>query len=470
MLFNSFEFVAFLCVVLALYWSLTSRLKTWFLLLASYFFYASWDYRFLSLIALSTVVDFWAARAIHRSKDPARRRLFLLASLTTNLGMLGFFKYFDFFLENLIVLLGKLGWSPELSTLGIILPVGISFYTFQTLSYTIDVYRSDVEPSDDFVAFATFVAFFPQLVAGPIERFGRLFPQLARPSGPKLHYLRMGLFLVLQGYLKKVVIADNIAPVVDEVFQSPAAYNAGELCEAAILFAAQIYCDFSGYTDIARGVAYFLGVELVANFRAPFCSRSITEFWRRWHISLSQWLRDYLYIPLGGNRRGAARTYANLMTTMLLGGLWHGAAWTFLAWGAIHGFLLAFERLLGLATTDTPPSASWRSVPFQLVRWLITFALVVAAFVFFRADSIGDACSILASILTGAGFSSLLTLRLAYVMLGILALDLPVLLTERQAWILDSPLTLRLAAYSLFLLLILILSGQNNESFIYFAF
>jgi len=469
-LFNSYEFVIFFAVVLALYWSLPARWRIYLLLAASYVFYASWDYRFLSLILLSTVIDFASGLAIHSTADPRRRRLFLILSMSADLGILGFFKYYNFFVANLRELLTHLGVTTHLGTLDLILPLGISFYTFQAMSYTIDVYRRAAEPSRDFVTFATFVAFFPHLIAGPIMRYEHLYPQLKNPAPANPLWMRMGLFLALQGYVKKVVISDNIAPVVDQVFNNIGGHNAGRLLEAALLFTAQIYCDFSGYSDIARGIAYFLGVELVPNFRAPLLAASITDFWRRWHISLSQWLRDYLYIPLGGNRRGPRRTYVNLMTTMLLGGLWHGADWKFVAWGGLHGMLLALERRFRRAGAIGLALSAPSNLAAHLAWMLPTQAMVVLAFVFFRAASIGDGWRLLAGVASGAGLSNVLTLRLAYTFGAIALLDVPLFLTDQQAWALRLPLPARVALYTLLLLAIITLSGQQNQAFIYFAF
>jgi alginate O-acetyltransferase complex protein AlgI len=471
MLFNSFQFVVFLVPVLLGYWLLPSRSKTYFLLAASYVFYGSWDYRFLSLIVLSTMIDYGAGLAIDATEDPRRRKLYLLVSMTANLGILGFFKYCNFFVENLEVLLRSLGVSFDFGTLHIVLPVGISFYTFQSMSYTIDVYRRQTKATPDFIGFATYVAFFPQLVAGPIERFDRLYGQLENPVPPTVEYLRRALFLCLQGYVKKVVIADNISAVIDPVFDNPARFMSGALLEASVLFTCQIYCDFSGYSDIARGVSYLFGVELMENFRAPLFSRSITEFWRRWHISLSTWLRDYLYIPLGGNRKGPRATYVNLMLTMLLGGLWHGAQWKFVVWGALHGLALAFERrFVFRGRSRDIPLPTRRNWPLHLCLQLVTFAAVVFIFIFFRADDLTGAYVIIRRIAALVDIRAVATLRLAYALGAIVILDLPLFLTDCQTWALRWPLVLRVILYSLLLLSLVVLSGHHNQSFIYFAF
>ncbi len=470
MLFNSYQFIIFFLVVLTIYWSLPSRWRVYLLLAASYLFYASWDYRFLSLIMLSTVIDFASGLAISSTENARRRRLFLILSMSADLGLLGFFKYGNFFIENLRVLLLHLGVRTDLRTLDIILPLGISFYTFQAMSYTIDVYRRAAEPARDFITFATFVAFFPHLIAGPIMRYDYLYPQLKNPARPNPEWLRMALFLLLQGYVKKVVISDNIAPVVDAVFAHVGWHKPGQLLEAAVLFTCQIYCDFSGYSDIARGLAYLLGVELVPNFRAPLLAASITDFWRRWHISLSQWLRDYLYIPLGGNRAGTLRTYANLMTTMLLGGLWHGADWKFVAWGGMHGGLLALERRFRGRETRAGHPTGWRRLLGHLFWMVPTQAIVVIAFVFFRAASFGDAWFLLTTVATGTGLAAAATVRLVYTLVAIVLLDLPVFLSDLQVWPLRLPLALRVSVYTVLMLALITLSGQQSQSFIYFAF
>jgi len=345
MLFNSISFFFFVPIVLLGVRLLPGTQRQRWLLLASYFFYGSWDWRFLALILFTTAVDYWIAHRIHRSDDPDERRRALLVSVCVNLGVLGFFKYFNFFIDSAAALLEAAGLHASLPALQIILPVGISFYTFQSMSYVIDVYRRDTVPAQTFVLYALYVSYFPQLVAGPISRVGDLMPQLAAPSRVTADRVNFGLCLILIGLAKKVLIADMLAPEVDRIFADPESQSSGMLLRGAYFFAFQIYCDFSAYSDIARGVSEFFGVRLMINFEQPYLSRSITEFWRRWHISLSSWLRDYLYIPLGGNRLGAAKTYRNLMLTMLIGGLWHGAAWTFVAWGAWHGALLALERL-----------------------------------------------------------------------------------------------------------------------------
>lgn len=336
MLFTQLTFWVFFAIVAALYVLLPHKAQNRMLLVASYVFYGAWDWRFLSLILLSTGVDYVVGLKIGAEDHQARRKRLLAISLAVNLGMLGVFKYFGFFVSSFEALLAQFGYETDPFVLSIVLPVGISFYTFQTLSYTIDIYRRELEPSRDFLDFALFVAFFPQLVAGPIERARNLLPNIAAPRMLSWDALGRGAVLCLLGLIKKVVIADAIAPSVDAVYASPDPTRA-DVILATWLFAIQIYCDFSGYTDIARGVAKMLGFRLMRNFAQPYFAVDPQEFWRRWHISLSTWLRDYLYISLGGNRGGAWTTYRNLMATMALGGLWHGAAWNFVLWGIYQG-------------------------------------------------------------------------------------------------------------------------------------
>ncbi len=384
MLFNTFAYAAFLPTTLAAVWLSPAKWRNIILLGASYVFYGAWDVRFLGLLLLSTITDFVVARRLEDSDDAKARRGLLLVSLTVNLGILGFFKYFGFFVESAATLLDTIGLAPNPPLLSIVLPVGISFYTFQTMSYSIDVYRGITTAERDLVVFALFVAFFPQLVAGPIERAQRLLPQLRdrdrRPSG---QLVEEGLYLILMGLFKKVVIADTMAPIVEAAYRDLPTQSGWALLVAAYAFSLQIYGDFSGYTDIARGSAALLGIRLMVNFRQPYLATSITDFWRRWHISLSAWLKDYLYIPLGGNRRGTTTTYRNLIITMLLGGLWHGAAWTFVVWGGLHGTALAVHR----RTRSSRQSTGSRRVMAQLM----TFHLVTFLWVFFRAPDFSAA-------------------------------------------------------------------------------
>ena len=386
MLFTQLEFPIFFVMVLAAAWLCQTRVsRNGLLLAASYYFYAYWDYRFCGLLILSTVVDFAVARAIAATATQSTRRRLLLVSLVVNLGVLGFFKYFNFFIESAAPLLESIGLGS--STLSIILPVGISFYTFQTLSYTIDVYRGVIKPTDRFLDFATYVAFFPQLVAGPIVRARELLPQLALLPTWSTRRFYGGGQQMLRGAVKKVLLADRLGEMVDVVFAGPDLYNGPTAWIAVLAYTGQIYFDFSGYSDIAIGAAKMLGYRFPVNFRHPYLATSVAEFWRRWHMTLSRWLRDYLYISMGGSRHGALATYRNLFITMALGGLWHGAAWTFVLWGLWHGTALAVERF----TKAAPP---------KLIGWLITFLIVIFGWVLFRSDSLSTAGTIFRQMFT----------------------------------------------------------------------
>jgi alginate O-acetyltransferase complex protein AlgI len=389
MIFTRPVFLLFLLATFGVYWTLrTNRSRKAWLCLASYYFYGYWDYRFLALILFCTVFDFLTARALEGQTDEHRRKLFITLSICVNLGVLGFFKYCNFFLASAVALLEAFGWTGPAPTLRILLPVGISFFTFQSMSYTVDVYRRQIPAQRDFLDFATFVAFFPQLVAGPIVRARDFLPQLGTIKLFEQIDVRRALALFAVGYFKKACIADNVAAAIDPVFANPEGYGAASRALGGALYSVQIFCDFSGYTDMAKAVAALFGYSLAKNFDAPYFSRSIQEFWQRWHISLSTWLRDYLYIPLGGSRGSIARANRNLMLTMLLGGLWHGANWTFILWGALHGLALVLHRrvLVGFGG-DSP---GW---PFRVTGWAMTLIWVVFCFTIFRLPNIDVAWS-----------------------------------------------------------------------------
>ncbi len=391
MLFNSLAFLVFLPVVVGLYYRLGHRYQNLLLLVASYVFYGWWDVRFLVLLALSTVVDYHCAWRMGQTEDLKKRKRYLLVSICTNLGILGFFKYFNFFIESAAPLLNQLGMQADGLTLRIILPVGISFYTFQSLSYTVDVYRRELKPVRNFWDVALYVSFFPQLVAGPIERAVNLLPQVQNPRSFDAKRFVDGSWLILVGYLKKVVIADRCAALVAGGFSGTALPGEGlDTWMIVYAFAFQIYGDFAGYTDIARGVARLLGFELMKNFGAPYFVTSPSQFWRHWHISLSTWLRDYLYIPLGGNRGGGVRTYVNLSLTMLLGGLWHGAGWAFVVWGIYHGVLLIAHRLmqpvLETAAQILPKGRTWLR-GYKAAGIIFFFHLTCIGWLIFRIGS-----------------------------------------------------------------------------------
>ena len=399
MLFNSLDFAIFFPLVFVFYWIVAKNksARNVFLLVASYFFYGWWDWRFLFLIVISSLVDYVVGYQLSKTSIHKNRKLLLGLSLLVNLGFLCYFKYTNFFIETFIDSFRLFGKTIEVSTLNIILPVGISFYTFQTLSYTIDVYRNQLKPTKDILSFFAFVAFFPQLVAGPIERASHLLPQFYRTYRFNYEMVKSGLLLMAFGLFKKMVIADRVAILVNQVYNNPSEYHGYETILATVFFAFQIYCDFSGYSDIAIGIGRTMGFDLMKNFDSPYFSKSITEFWRRWHISLSTWFRDYVYIPLGGNRKGEARTYFNLFAVFLISGLWHGAAMTFLIWGAIHGLIIMLEKALSPLRTYAYNTLSVNRDSFsnKLVFAGITFFIVCISWVFFRANSLKDAFSIL---------------------------------------------------------------------------
>ena len=477
MLFNSYIFWAFFALVLISYRCLPHRGQNWMLLVASYIFYGAWDWRFLSLVLFSTFMDFFLAIQIGKQKDARMRKVLLGISCCSSLGLLGFFKYFNFFARELTDLLGAIGLEFMKPTMDIVLPVGISFYTFQTMSYTIDVYRGRTQPVKNLGDFALYVAFFPQLVAGPIERSTHLIPQITNPRTVRASDFSEGLWLILWGLFKKVVIADNMATIVNGLFaENPRVLTGPECWIAVYAFALQIYCDFSGYSAIARGVARWMGFHLTSNFLFPYFSATPSEFWTRWHISLSSWLRDYLYIPLGGNRAGVWKTYRNLLLTMLLGGLWHGAAWGFLAWGLVHGLLLigyrmGEGRLWWRQGTPAPSSASlglWR-----LPLALIFFHLVCVTWLFFRAKSIDQAGIMLGRMFTDFQGSTLAMFGIS----SIIFFGLPIVLLELWLFIRNDDLlpakqhwTVRSLVYSHFALMLLTFPPSQNHEFIYFQF
>ncbi len=419
MLFNSGVFLQFFAAFLLLYWltrkSLTAR--NVLILVASYLFYgwwapdpaagseagplpnvfltSLWHCRFLALLFATSLLDYSVARGVDRLQTPRSRQLLLAVSIVANLGVLGFFKYADFFSGSVASLLAQCGIAIQARTLGLVLPVGISFYTFQSMSYAIDVYRRELPATRNLLHFLAYVSFFPQLVAGPIERARHLLPQFSRTVIITTGMLEEGVWLILWGFFKKVVVADNVAPLADLVYGG-ATYSAPTVVLGTLAFALQIYCDFSGYSDIARGTARVLGFDIMWNFDLPYAATSVRDFWRRWHISLSTWLRDYLYIPLGGNRLGPARAYTNLLVTMLLGGLWHGAAWNFVFWGLWHGAGLAAQR----AWTGKRSAPAAHSKLRRAAGWIVTLLFVLYGWLLFRArslDKIGDMTRALAN-------------------------------------------------------------------------
>ena len=405
MLFNSLDFAVFLPIVFILYWFATQRnlrLQNALIVAASYVFYGWWDWRFLSLIIFSTMVDYSIGKRLKSEEKQGIRKLLLWSSIIVNLGFLGFFKYYNFFLDNFIAAFSFLGQEIHANSLNIILPVGISFYTFQTLSYTIDVYKKKLEPTEDFIAFSAFVCFFPQLVAGPIERATNLLPQFYKKRTFEYDKAADGLRQILWGLFKKVVIADNCAEYANLIFNNYQDYNGSTLLLGAIFFTFQIYGDFSGYSDIAIGISRLFGFNLMQNFATPYFSRDIAEFWRRWHISLSTWFRDYLYIPLGGSKGGTWIKVRNTFIIFLVSGFWHGANWTFIVWGGLNALYFLPLLLLKRNRTNLGVIAEGRILPSLKEFWQMgtTFLLTVLAWVFFRAESITHAINYLRGLFT----------------------------------------------------------------------
>jgi alginate O-acetyltransferase complex protein AlgI len=400
MLFNSIDFAIFLPIVFALYWFVTNhnlKLQNALIVAASYVFYGWWDWRFLSLIIFSTLVDYSIGRRLKNEEKPSTRKILLWTSIIVNLGFLGFFKYYNFFVDNFVAAFSFFGQELQPNTLNIILPVGISFYTFQTLSYTIDVYQKKLEPTEDFIAFSAFVCFFPQLVAGPIERATNLLPQFYKKRTFEYDKAVDGMRQILWGLFKKVVIADNCAEYANLIFNNYQDYNASTLLLGAIFFTFQIYGDFSGYSDIAIGTSRLFGFNLMQNFAAPYLSRDIAEFWRRWHISLSTWFRDYLYIPLGGSKGGTWMKVRNTFIIFLVSGLWHGANWTFIVWGGLNALYFLPLLLLNRNRSNLGVLAMGRKVPSlrELFQIGTTFLLTVLAWIFFRAENLTSAIFII---------------------------------------------------------------------------
>ncbi|NAS32597.1 MBOAT family protein [Flavobacteriaceae bacterium R38] len=410
MLFNSIDFAFFLPIVFLLYWFVTNKnlkLQNFLIVISSYLFYGWWDWRFLSLIIFSTLIDYWVGRKLQHEENQRKRWFLLWISIFVNLGFLGFFKYYNFFLDNFITAFTFFGTEIKASSLNLILPVGISFYTFQTLSYTIDVYKRKLKPTRDFIAFSAFVSFFPQLVAGPIERATHLLPQFYKKR--RFDHLKAidGMRQILWGLFKKIVIADNCAEYANLIFNNSADYSGSTLALGALFFTFQIYGDFSGYSDIAIGTSRLFGFDLMRNFNFPYFSRDIAEFWRRWHISLSTWFRDYLYIPLGGSRGGTWMKIRNTFIIFIISGFWHGANWTFIAWGTLNAIYFLPLLLTKNNRNNMNIVAQGRSLPNirEFSSILLTFSLTVLAWIFFRANTIQHAISYISEIFSASFFT-----------------------------------------------------------------
>jgi len=483
MFFDTPIYALFLAVVVFMYWRMGWRSQNRMLLVASYIFYGWWDVRFLGLIAASTVVDYYCAQAIAASDEVRKRRLLLTISLVVNLGFLATFKYFNFFVDSFAAALTSLGFHDvPVTTLRILLPPGISFYTFQEVAYIVDVYHRKLEPANSLLEYALFISLFPHLIAGPIQRPSHLLPQVQAPRAFDQERFFNGLLLILSGLFRKVVIADNCALIANAVFSGRMGPpNLATTLLGTYAFAWQIYGDFSGYSDIARGSAQLMGFHFMVNFRQPYLATSLQDFWRRWHISLSTWLRDYLYIPLGGNRHGELMTYRNLMLTMLLGGLWHGANWTFVVWGGIHGAGLAVERFFTrtLARFGRQPSQVERELGepslFALRPWLsriVLFHLVCLAWIFFRAESLQAAFAMLGGlrVLTWAPEYAVALRFLAMFTLPLFLVDV-INESRGEEYVFETAVeTRRVAVGVAMMALVAVFAANQLNAFIYFRF
>lgn len=477
MLFNSLDYAVFLPLVFFFYWFIINKSLRWqnvFILIVSYIFYGWWDWRFLSLIIISTACDFFIGQSLGKTLDHKRKKVLLIISLFVNLGLLAVFKYYNFFVENLIFLFKDLNINISFSTLNLILPVGISFYTFQTLSYTIDIYKGKIKPVTDPIPFFAFVAFFPQLVAGPIERASNLLPQFQKNREFSLYKSLDGIKQIVYGLFKKVVIADSLAPLADQIFESYSDLPGSVLALGVFYFAIQIYCDFSGYSDIAIGTGRLLGFELMTNFRMPYFSESIGEFWKRWHISLSTWFRDYLYIPLGGNRVNAFRHGLNIVLTFTISGLWHGANWTFIIWGFLHGIYYLLEKFIikiNVKTSSLINGILKNSI--KVIRVLKTFLLVCLAWIFFRSSTMEQSFDILFRIIGNFNLKGLTDFRTG-LLFAIPFLFYEFLLRNQEHGLTLGKLIknkpLRYGVYLFYTIIIIIFSSGDDKSFIYFQF
>jgi alginate O-acetyltransferase complex protein AlgI len=470
MLFNSWEFLYFLVFVLGLYYIFSHRAQNIFLLIASYFFYGWWDWRFVTLLFVSTITNYFSALLIYNNTNDKKRKLALYLSVIVNLGLLGTFKYFNFFVDSFVVLGSALGIKLDTPVMLLLPPVGISFYTFQSLSYTIDVYRDLQKPTSNFIDFALFVSYFPQLVAGPIERAASLLPQILNKRRVNIDMVRSGLLLILIGLFKKIAIADTAAVEVEKIFIDPSQFSSWGLWKGLYLFSIQIYCDFSGYSNIARGVSKLFGIEIMENFQTPYLSKNITEFWRRWHISLSQWLRDYVFLPLSIYFRNLRLKgiIISILLTFVLCGLWHGANWTFVAWGTLHGIYLAVHRYF---TGKKIFNISFIKLPAWAVNIILIFFmfhLVTFTWIFFRAQNFGTAWEYVTGILSFRGEFDFPGKAAALILLLI-----PIELIQNSRF---DILTIRRypriikAAYYLVMILALILLSGNEIPFVYFQF
>jgi len=483
MIFNSLEFFIFLFIVFVIYWLVLKKslkAQNILLLVSSYVFYGWWDWRFLSLILLSTIVDYLVGISIDSSKKQSVRKRWLWVSVFFNVGLLGFFKYYNFFVDSWVDMISILGYEiKSVWTLKVILPVGISFYTFQTMSYSFDIYYKKVKPTKDFLSFAAFVSFFPQLVAGPIERASNLLHQILNKRTFNYDQCVGGLKLILWGLFKKIAIADSLGPIVDDVFTNYDTYPASTLVLGVTLFSFQIYCDFSGYSDIAIGTAKLFGIELMSNFKFPYFSRNIAEFWRRWHISLSAWFKYYVYIPLGGSYLTRLISIRNIAIVFLISGLWHGANWTFMFWGALHALAFIPVFLLGKNTTYKNSIVGEHSLfPSinEVLHILIVFSIVTLSWIFFRSESITDAFSFLERIISDFSYEPYMHpkgYRMIdyFLLIGLFVFYEYLIRKDERSPFKFKHKIVRFITYVLVILLILLFYDSGiDRSFIYFQF
>lgn len=476
MLFNSVEFLLlFLPIVLGIYYTISHKAQNAFLVIASCVFYASWDWRFLAPLLFTSSLDYWISKKLEAAREQGwsgrQRKRLVVISVVSNLGLLGFFKYFNFFAQSLVELVSVFGVQADFHVLNIVLPVAISFYTFQALSYTIDVYRGELHATKSFWDFFLAVLYFPHLVAGPIQRASQLLPQVVLPRKINRRQVIEGLHLMAWGFFKKVFIADNLSPIANAAFTTQS-YSGGSTVLGVLAFTFQIYCDFSGYTDIARGIAKIMGFEFTLNFNLPYFARNPSDFWRRWHISLSSWLRDYLYKPLGGSRGGSIMTNRNLLLTMLLGGLWHGAAWNFILWGAYHGFILVLHRLAGPALEVVDNVL--KSVPklWTMITWVSMFLMTCFGWLLFRAVSIDQIVQMTASLAHPLNGMDWVSLQKVGLIISPLLLVQVIQLRSGSLYFLDPAkvsASTRTIVYASMAYLTLFQGGQP-QSFVYFQF
>jgi len=465
MLFNSFSFLLFFPIVVITFFLLPHRFRWLFLLMASCFFYMFFKPEYILILAFTIIIDYYAGKLIASAENKTRRRGFLILSLAANISILAFFKYYNFINYNITDLAGYFGYTIHIPILTILLPIGLSFHTFQAMSYTIEVYRGNQPPETHFGIYALYVMFFPQLVAGPIERPQNLLHQFHEKKKLNADRVVSGLKLISWGLFKKLVIADRLSPIVDQVYNKPGEHHGFQIVLATLFFAEQIYCDFSGYSDIAIGSARVLGFDLMKNFRNPYLSKSVSEFWSRWHISLSTWFKDYLYIPLGGNRVPVPRWMMNLLITFLISGLWHGANWTFIIWGGLNGIFILSEILI---------SRNFKNVRLpDFIKRIITLLLISFTWLFFRANSLHDAGILLTNM-----FSKGKNIALDYKDVGlsvflIIALEVIQYRDEKYktlSRIREYPYLVRVLVYAIFITVLLNFGIFNNSSFIYFQF